>query len=226
MRTLLSLGMALAVCGCAASSQAVRATMPLEIWRADGETPHMRRARIVAGSNERAAPFQFTISFDGDDSEIGKVASVTWQMSLDGYCRDNSTVVRSVLIGPSGQVWHVGPVFVPAGPDRGQDWSSGGFGHGYGGPDLQPLFDAVTAGGRFTLAIEDDEGQLWNPTVIDTLTPVQRRRLFAANQAAFEAIDPETVAVAGETPLIMVSQPPFRAPSPPRPCPTTTALSR
>ncbi|MDI1325201.1 MAG: hypothetical protein PSV23_00160 [Brevundimonas sp.] len=180
----------------------------------------------MAGSTETGAPFQFTIRFDSDDLTLGKASSVTWQMSLDGYCRDKPTIVRSVLIGPSGQVWRLGPVFVPAGPDRGQNWSSGGFAHDYGRPGTQDLLDAVTAGGRFTLAIEDDEGQIWNPSLIDTPAPAQRERLFAANRAAFGATDPETVPVAGETPLIAVYSQPFVAPWPPRPCPEPAARVR
>lgn len=222
MRVLYPLFIALVVCGCAAGPRAVRATMPLEIWRAEGDAPRMRPARVVVGSTESGAPFQLTIRFDSDDLTLGKVSSVTWQMSLEGYCRDKPTMVRSVLIGPSGQVWPVGQVFVPAGPDRGQNWSSGGFADNYGRPGTQELLDAVSAGGRFTLAIEDDEGQLWNPSLIDTLTPAQRHRLFAANRAVFESTDPESVPVAGETPLIAVYDQPFVAPWPPRPCPETT----
>lgn len=218
MRSLLSILAALVVCGCATDPQALKATLPLQIWRAEGEAPHMRPARLEVGSTANGAPFFLTIRFDSDDTQLGPVESVSWQMSIDGYCRDKGTVVRSVLIGPSGQVWRVNPVFVPAGPDRSKNWSSGGFGDGYGGPDTAALFEAMTAGGLFTLAIEDDEGGRWLPAVIDTLTPAARNRLFALNRARFEATKPETVPVAGETPLIMVQRQAVALPQPPRAC--------
>lgn len=219
MRLLFSLLVLLAVSGCASRSPAVVATMPMEIWRAEGEAPRMRPPRLEAGSTRQGAPFHLMVIFDGQQASLGKAEFIGWQMSLDGYCRDEFSVVRSVLIGSSGRIWRVNSVFVRAGPDRQQNWSSGGFDRGDEGADVQALFDAMDAGGRFTLAIEDDKGRLWMPQVVDTLTPTQRARLLATNHAAFEATDPQTVPVAGETPMIMVTREPYRLPSPPRPCP-------
>lgn len=223
MRILYPLFLALFLCGCATGPQAIRGAMPLSISRAEGELPRMRPARLVASGAEAGAPFQLTILFDSDDTTLGTARSVTWRMPLNGYCRDRPTMVRSVLIGPSGRVWRAGQVFVPAGPDRDQNWSRGAFSNDNGVPGARDLLDAATTGGRFTLAIEDDDGRLWNPSLIDTLTPAQRLRLFAANRAAFEATDPETVLVDGETPVVVADDRPFRAPWPPRPCPETTA---
>lgn len=226
MRILYSLFLiSLGLCGCSAGPHAVRATMPLVIWRAEGESPRMRPAQVVAGSAEDGSPFLLTIEFNSDDTSLGRPLAVSWQVSLDGYCRDEPTIVRSVLISPSGRRWRAVPVFVPAGPDRGQDWSSGGFAEQYGGgQETADLLDAVSEGGLFTLAIEDEGGQVWIPSLVDTLTPAQRGRLFAANREAFEATPSDTVPVAGETPVVIVYAQPFRAPWPPRPCAETTRV--
>lgn len=50
----------------------------------------------------------------------------------------------------------------------------------YGGPSSVGLMEAVAAGGRFSLALEDDEGRRWHGVDMDTLTPTERQRLFAA----------------------------------------------
>lgn len=225
MRVLYPVLLALLLYGCATAPQAVRGTMPLGILRAEGELPRMRPARLEAAGNEAGASFYFTVLFDGDDKTLGKASSVSWQISLEGYCRDKPTLVRSVLIGPSGRVWQAGQVFVPAGPDRSEGWSRGEFSYDNGVPGAPEVLEAVTAGGRFTLAIQDEDGQLWSPSLIDTLTPAQRLRLFAANRAAFEAPHSETVAAEGETPVIVANARPFRAPWPPRPCPETIGRS-
>lgn len=226
MRPCLPMLMLLVIGGCAPASLEpgnipgpATARMPLEIWRNPGEAPRMRPAILNFGDARPGARFLLSVNFDSDQDKLGPVKSVTWQMSLNGYCSNKGTVVRSILIGPSGQIWRVNPVFVPAGPDRTQNWSSGGFGEGYGGPDTAALFTAVSAGGDFTLAIEDDEGGQWLSTPIRIPSARDQALMFAANQKAFRATDPDTVPVAAEPPLIMVRSAPVSAPQPPRTCP-------
>ncbi|WP_332678543.1 hypothetical protein [Brevundimonas sp.] len=225
MRAVYPLLFAMVLGACAPGPQAIRATMPLAISRTEGETLRMGSARLVAGGDEAGSPYELNIWFDSDDTTLGQPRSVTWEASLDGYCRDKPTMVRAALIGPSGQVWRSAPVFAPAGPDRDQNWSSGRLSRETGGPGVQDLLDAAAAGGRFTVAIEDDEGQLWTPTLFDTLTPPERLRLFAANRAAFETTNPHTVEVEREIPVVVANPRPFTPPWPPRACPTTTTSS-
>lgn len=225
MRPLLLLFAALTLSACASGPAILKATMPLEILRDDGQPPRLGEPRLKVGGYRGEAPFSLGIGFDSDGSTLGKPTSVTWSMYFDGYCRDTGSVLRSVLIGPSGQIWRVRQVFVPPGPDRQQYWSSGGFGNGYGGSDTQALLDAAAIGGRFTLALEDEHGQLWNSQVFDTLDPAERQRQFAANVAEFEKADPTTVPVKSDM-LIVTESPPFAAPWPPRACPLTPAARR
>lgn len=221
MRILQMLFAALSLSACASvdSSDVVRATMPLKILRDEGQPPRLGEVRVEVGGTSDGDRFNLSIYFDSDGNTLGTPRSVGWQMKFTGYCRDTAGWLQSVLIGPSGQKWSVRRVFVPAGPDRQQDWSSGGFQAG-GGPEAQALLDAAAAGGRFTLALQDDEGRLWNETVIDTLSPRQRQRLFAANRAAVAAADPVTTPVAGETMLLVVRREQVNLPWPPRTCPT------
>jgi len=108
---------------------------------------------------------------------------------------------------------------VPAGPDRHQDWSSGS--SAAEGPDAVAtpgLLEAVTAGGRFTIALEDDEGHRWHAQEIDTLSPADRERRFADNLETFRQMDP--VAVPVRSGLLRLYTPDYPAlPSPPRRCP-------
>jgi hypothetical protein len=221
MRPLILLFTALTLCACAPAPGAIRGTMPLKIVSDEGQPPRMGEARVEIGGYAAEDPFQLSIAFDNNETMLGKPKSVSWQMKFGRYCRDQPSWVRSVLIGPSGQIWSVNRVFVPAGPDRRQDWSSGAFGVSDSGADTQALLDAVAVGGRFTLALQDDDGRLWNQAVIDTLTPRQRERLFAANRATLESAGSVTAPLARDTPLVVVQSAPVRLPSPPRACPTT-----
>lgn len=221
MRALVPLFAALALSACAGVTPGgppiVKGRLPLDILRDPGQPPRMGEVRVEAGGYQPGDPFMFDIYFDSDGTTLGRPRSVSWQMKFGDYCRDRPSYLQSILIGPSGRIWRVRQVFVPAGPDRGQDWSSGGFDTD-DGPNAQALLDAVAAGGRFTLALEDDAGQHWNTAVIDTLTPAERQRQFAANLAEFAKVDPSTVPVASD--LLMVA--PLEVaplPSPPRPCP-------
>lgn len=154
--------------------------------------------------------FQFEIGFEEDATSLSTPDAVSWSMDFRNYCRNRDSWVQSVVVGPSGQVWRGYRVFVPAGPDRRQYWSSGSTGaHAYGGPSTPGLLEAATQGGKFILAIEDDEGQRWNAVSIDTLTPTARQQLFDAMPRSERRA----------TELIAVEAPPPAASRPDRSCP-------
>lgn len=218
MRSLLLLPFALlglSACASASASAdgAVRATMPLEILREEGGSPRMGEAMVSAGGYKAEDPFSFVAYFETDGTTLGAPRMVAWQMPLGAYCRDRFTAVQSVLTGPGGQTWAGRSLGVPMGPDRGNDVTSG-----FRDKGAQDLMQAVAAGGRFTLAFQDNEGRRWNEHVIETPGPEQRQRLYAANRAAFAAADPAEVPVKSDL-LEVVAAPSFTLPSPPRPCP-------
>lgn len=137
--------------------------------------------QLNAGDYVDASGFTFRIGFPDDATDLSAPDSVTWSIGFRNYCRNRDRWVQSVVEGPSGQVWRGYRVFVPAGPDHPQHWSSGGNGADrYGGPATPGLLEAVARGGVFILAVEDDEGRRWNAVAIDTLSPAGRNRLFAA----------------------------------------------
>lgn len=225
MRTLALLTAALTLSACATTPAPVsappveRAHMPLEILRAKGEAPRMGEAYLMAGSYREDSLFSLRVGFDSDGEQLGQPDYVGWTVRFGNYCKDRPSWVQSVLIGSSGQVWRGFRVAVPPGPDRMQDWSSGAT--GAVGPDAGTtagLLEVIAGGGRFTLALEDDDGERWRPTVIDTLTPAERERLFEANRRAVLAADPD-MPVAEERLLVVVEAPPVTLPNPPRPCP-------
>lgn len=165
---------------------------------------------LRAGGYVDVEGFGFQIWFENDAADLSTPKSVTWGIGFKNYCRNRDSWVQSVILGPDGQVWRGYRVFVPAGPDHPQHWSSGGNeADEYGGPSTPGLMEAVARGGRFVLAVEDDEGQRWNAVAIDTLEPASRNRLFAA-QPASEPRQTEMLAV--------VSAPPAAARGP-RACP-------
>ena len=139
---------------------------------------------LIAEDRSDTSGFQFEIGFEEDATDLSTPNSLTWSIDFHNYCRSRDSWVQSVVTGPSGQVWRGYRVFVPAGPDRRQYWSSGGSGsEAYGGPATPGLLEAAAQGGRFELAIEDDEGQRWNAVAIETLTPRVRNQIFAAQPA-------------------------------------------
>lgn len=143
--------------------------------------PYDGTVAVRAGTYASETGFAFNISFANAGDELGQPTDVTWTVKFEGYCRDRNSWVQSVVVGPSGEAWYGYRVMVPAGPVRGQDWSSGANGaEKYGGPATPGLVEAVAQGGQFTLALEDDTGQRHNPIVIDTLTPARREALFNA----------------------------------------------
>ncbi len=140
---------------------------------------------LRAGDYVDVSGFDFSIGFENDAKDLSAPDSVTWSIGFKNYCRNRDSWVQSVVIGPSGQVWRGYRVFVPAGPEHRQYWSSGGNGaEAYGGPATPGIVEAAAQGGRFILAVEDDEGRRFNSFAIDTRTPAARNRLFAAQPAS------------------------------------------
>jgi len=147
--------------------------------RTEGQPPG--EVSLFAGSYDEASLFSLAIGFKPEGKDLGPPRWMGWTVKFGDYCRDRPSWVQSVVNGPSGQVWRGYRVSVPAGRIRAQDWSSGA--DAASGPGAVPtpgLLDAVAAGGRFTFALEDDEGQRWNEVVVDTLDPAEREKLFRA----------------------------------------------
>lgn len=190
----------------------VEARMPLRLLREDGQNPRMGPPELMAGDYGEDAPFSISFGFYSDGLALGPPKGVGMTVRFGDYCRDRPSWVQSVLIAPSGRSWRGHRVPVPAGPDRNQDWSSGYV-------DTPEVREAVAAGGRFTLALQDDEGRLWRQVRIDTLTPARRAQLYADNLVAFRAAEAATTPVASDM-LVVVREPAVPLPSPPRPCPT------
>lgn len=162
---------------------------------------------LRAGDYVDASGFDFEIGFDEEASDLSEPDSITWSIGFRNYCRNRNSWVQSILVGPSGQVWRGYRVFVPAGPNHPQHWSSGGNGtDAYGGPATPGILEAAAEGGRFILAIEDDEGQRWNAVTIDTLTPSERNRLFAA-QPRNQPRQVEMLEVRASPPVVSQPQP-------------------
>lgn len=175
------------------------APLPADVVRQ--ETARLERhygvIAVRAGTYASETGFTFNISYANAAGELGQPTDVTWTVQFEDYCRDRNSWVQSVVIGPSGETWYGYRVMVPAGPIRGQDWSSGANGaEKYGGPATPGLLEAVAQGGRFTLALEDDTGRRYAPIVIDTLTPARREALFNALPAEDRQNRPESLIVA------------------------------
>ncbi|MCF8504738.1 MAG: hypothetical protein K9G59_07470 [Caulobacter sp.] len=198
--------LALSLFAAAAAPQVVDVRMSLEGLRSEGIVA------LEAGDTNPDGPFHISFDFESDGDALGNPEGVGLQVDFGTYCRDRDSWVEAVLIAPSGQRWPAHRVSVPPGPDRLQDWSSGYL-------DDPALIKAIEAGGRFTLALQDDEGQLWNVVVIDTLAPAQRRQLFVAARAPSGDRASDAVPVAGEGLIEVVEGEPIALPSPPRPCP-------
>lgn len=219
MRALVSLLALLSISACATTPKVYEAKMPLEIVRTEGQAPRMGDVTLRAGGDREGDPFSFTLWFDSNGERLGPLRSVGWTVKFGDYCRDRPSWVQSVLIGPNGQAWPGWRVFVPAGLDRGQDWSTGYASANEADAVAPPgLLAALTKGGRFKVALEDDEGRYWHEAVIDLQSPARWEQLFAANRDAVGAADPD-MPLRGATPLIAVYQPPFTPPPLPRPCP-------
>lgn len=187
MRPLLFAVSALVLSACAASPEHAEGPMRVETVRLEPKEDLSLRA----GDYVDSSGFSFDIGFPEDAADLSAPDSVTWTIGFKNYCRNRDSWVQSVVVGPAGQVWRGYRVFVPAGPEHRQYWSSGGNGaDAYGGPATPGILEAAARGGRFMLAIEDDEGQRWNAVMINTLTPAARNKLFAA-QSEYAPREPQ-----------------------------------
>lgn len=186
MRTCSSMLAALALTSCATTLEDAP-SIPLESVRVEQEVARVDgEARTVdvlmAGDYSPDRRFSFVLRLDDNGPDLGEPRSVTWTMKFGAYCRNRPSWVQSVLTGPSGQVWRGYRVAVPPGPDRSQDWSSGANdANGPGAVATPGLLEAMAGGGRFILALEDDEGQRWNAVTIDTLSPEERQDLLSGD---------------------------------------------
>lgn len=167
---------------------------------------------LEGGDTGENDPFYVFFDFASDGDALGRPVGVGLQLRFGAYCRDRDSWVEAVLIAPSGQRWPAHRVSVPPGPDRLQDWSSGYL-------DDPALIEAVAAGGPFTLALQDDAGQLWNAVVIDTLSPAQRQQRLVASRTPAGDTAPAAAPDADGGMIEVVEQAPVALPSPPRPCP-------
>lgn len=198
MRSLFLAVAALLLSSCSTLSGSAEAPMRTETVRLEPSGDLSLRA----GDYVDVSGFSFTIGFDEDASDLSTPDSITWSIGFRNYCRNRNSWVQSILVGPSGQVWRGYRVFVPAGPNHPQDWSSGGNGtDAYGGPATPGILEAAAEGGRFILAIEDDEGQRWNAVTIDTLTLAERNRLFAA-QPTNQTRQTEILEIVAASPVV------------------------
>lgn len=218
MRPFLSLALAALALSACTSGPVYEARMPVDIRREEGQAPRMGEVRLMAGSHAEDSLFVLSVDFDSDGERLGEPSSVAWTVRFGTYCRNTPGWLQSVLIGPDGQLWRGRRVPVPAGPDRAQDWSTGSTGsERYGGEPTPGLIEAMSRGGRFTLALENDGGERFNPVVVDTLTPARREALFARNVELVREADP-AMPPRGERLLRVVEQT-VALPYPPRPCP-------
>lgn len=213
----------LALTGCTTVASGQDARPPAETVRVEQQLGRINGQlrpihMLVAGRYASDAPFVLAIRVDDEGDDLGKVSSVGWTVKFGEYCRSRPSWVQSVLVGPTGRVWRGYRVAVPAGPDRGQDWSSGSTGaNGPGAVATPGLLEAMDQGGRFAIALEDDEGQRWNEATIETLTRDDREALFAAEKDRRAAHSDKDSNSPG--PAKVVALEPFTPPRVPRPCP-------
>lgn len=147
---------------------------------------------MEAGDYLEDSPFSFNVRFENAGDRLGAPVYVGWTVSFGDYCRDRPSWVEAVLIDASGQIWRGRRTEVPAGPYRTVDWSTGYVDtNPLGNVEGRRLRSAIMRGGRFTLALQDDEGRRWNTHVIDTPAPAERQRLFAASRTHFVADEAE-----------------------------------
>lgn len=219
MRALALLLAGLTLSACATPAPRIEtAHMPLDIVRAEGQAPRLGQITLVAGDWRGSAPFWLGVHFATDGTRLSPPQTVIWSVNLGDYCRDRPSTVQSVLIGPQGQVWKAEQVSVPAGPDRPEISSLGSTAPRWPQESAAGLLDALAQGGRFTLALQDDEGRRWHEVVVDTLSPPEWQRLFDANLVTLRALDPAGVPVSDGRYRIR-PEIPFVQPSPPRRCP-------
>lgn len=217
MRVLPILIAALAASACATSPEVEQGRMPPNIVRDEGGSPRLGDVRLEAGSYAEGAPFSFSITFAVDGKLLGAPTSVGWTSKFGDYCRNHGSWLQTVLTGPDGREWRGRRVYVPAGPDRAQDWSTGSTGAiGPGAVDTPGLLEAAAVGGVFTVSLENDQGERWPQGVFETFSEQQRQRMFDGNLKALRNANPEMPA---RSDMLVVERREFVQPHPPRPCP-------
>ena len=181
MRPLLFAIIALVLPSCSTQPRRAEEQMRTEIVRLEPKG----ELSLRAGDYVDVSGFSFDIGFENDAADLSTPTSASWSIGFRNYCRNRDSWVQSVVVGPSGQVWRGYRVFVPAGPEHPQHWSSGGSGSdAYGGPGTPGLLEAASQGGLFVLAVEDDAGRRWNSVAIETLTPKARNELLVAHPSS------------------------------------------
>jgi hypothetical protein len=193
----------------------VEAKMPLHLFRDVDRPVEMYPAQLIAG--EYGGPFFLLLGFDQDNTALGPLDNVFVRVALGDYCQNEDSGVRAVLISDStGQIWSGHRLTVRAGPVQNPRWAEGFAKQ----PDL---LAALADGGAFTLALQDDQGRLWNAVTIDTLSSARREQLYAANLEVFRTTDPATVPVTELPPppiaLAPVPRRPAALPPPRQTCP-------
>jgi hypothetical protein len=196
------------------SPPVLEASMPLHMYREEGQPLEMDGAFLIAGQFRDS--FFLKIDFNNDGAVLGAPWNVLGQIALGNYCRNEDSGVRAVLITNStGEVWKGRRFAVGAGPRGYQRWAEGF-------SDDPDLFSALAAGGTVTLALQDDDGRLWNTVTIDTLSPARREQLYADNLEVFRTTEPATVPVVTPPPplqLVERAPVPRTPPPPPQLCP-------
>lgn len=162
---------------------------------------------VVAGKFEDAAWLQ--VNLTNLDGEVGAPNHVSWHMSVTDWCAARDSSVSTVLTDPSGRQWRDGELRVPAGGVHPGE-AHRVFGRSED-PDLLALLDT---GGRFTLALEDDQGQRINEVAIQIPGPAARRRMHRDNRALLRATDPASVPPRRQDRVEYVA--PVVVPGPPR----------
>lgn len=190
MRWLPALGLLALLAASTASAQEpateLEATIPPAIQRLDAARIALGPPYVSAG--DRDGPVWLNVTLSRSDDEIGEPYRASWHVSLGDWCPAGETVVSPVLTGPSGQTWSGHGRLVPAGgfhPEEPRRL--------FGGSDDADLMAALDAGGRFTLALEDERGRRWDEVVIVLPDADARRRMNAANLALLRATDPASI---------------------------------
>lgn len=190
----------------------LEATLRPAIQRLDTGRIALGPPYVSAG--DREGPVWLNVTLSRSDEEIGEPYRASWHVSLGDWCPAEETVVSPVLTAPSGQSWSGHGRLAPAGgfhPDERTRL--------FGGSDDPDLMAALDAGGRFTLALEDEKGRRWNEVAIVFPDADARRRMNADNLALLRATDPASIPPRrreDRMELVLVPAPPGPRPVRPR----------
>jgi len=208
---MLSLALALMVFA-APPQDAPTPELILPAMRGDDGQVHMGLPALQVG-DRMADAAAVRVFFNQAEGRLVGVRSASWVADWSTVRPDAAVDASMVLTAPDGQRWTARTRKVPAGGLPAEctmriTIPSSGF------DDTGDLQRALEAGGRFTLAIEDGTGRRWNETVLDTLSPDERARLFAGELTTFQALDPATVGPV-PPPVVLNSLPPRSRLTPP-----------